>query len=106
MDIFIYKTKEEMGASAAKHASSLIRSAIKERGEANIILATGASQFEMLSHLVKSEGIDWSKVSMFHLDEYIGLSLTHPASFRKYLRERFVDKVGTLKNVFFIKSPI
>ena len=58
----------------------------------------------MLSNLVKYEGIDWSRVSMFHLDEYIGLPVDHPASFRKYLRERFVDKVGTLKNVFFVNG--
>lgn len=104
MDIFIYKTKEELGASAAKHAASIICSAIQERGEANIILATGVSQFEVLSHLMKSGDLDWGKVSMFHLDEYIGLPLTHPANFRKYLKERFVDKVGTLKHVYFVNG--
>ena len=101
MEIFIHKTNEELGASAAKHAASIISSAIQEKNEANIILATGVSQFEVLSHLVKFEGLDWKKVSMFHLDEYIGLPLTHPASFRKYLKERFVDKVGTLRHVYF-----
>ena len=56
-------------------------------------MATGASQFEMLEALTKEDGIDWSKVTVFHLDEYIGLSMDHPASFRKYLKERFEDKL-------------
>jgi len=104
VDIFIYETKEELGASAAKHAASIISSAIQEKNAANIILATGVSQFEVLSHLVKFEGLDWKKVSMFHLDEYIGIPITHPASFRKYLKERFVDKVGTLRHVYFVNG--
>lgn len=92
MEIKIFNTKEELGKSAASNGASLIRQAIKENGKANIIVATGASQFEMLSELVKEE-VDWSKVTAFHLDEYIGITNTHPASFRKYLKERFVDLV-------------
>lgn len=92
MEIIISNTKEELGKKAADEGAGLIRRAISERGEANIIVATGASQFEMLKALVK-EDVDWSKVTGFHLDEYIGLSQTHPASFRKYLKERFVDLV-------------
>ena len=71
----------------------MICKAINERGEVNIVLATGVSQFEMLNELV-NENIDWAKVTAFHLDEYIGISKTHPASFRKYLKERFVDIVS------------
>ncbi|MFC2090392.1 glucosamine-6-phosphate deaminase [Bacteroidota bacterium] len=92
MEITIHETKEIMGRAAAKTGAVFIREAIKEKGSAAIILATGASQFEMLNALVK-EQIDWTKVSGFHLDEYIELPESHPASFRKYLRERFVEKV-------------
>ncbi len=104
MEVFVYENKKIMGCHAGNKAAELIRSTLSERGEANIILATGASQFEMLETLVKTEGIDWTKVTMFHLDEYIGIPITHPASFRKYLKERFVDKVGSLKEVFWVNG--
>lgn len=104
MKTSIYATKDEMGAAAANAAAEAIRHAIQENGLAYIILATGASQFEMLEHLVAAEGIDWRKVVMFHLDEYIGLGPDHPASFRKYLKERFVDKVAPLREVHFVKG--
>lgn len=100
MDIRIFNTKEELGESAAKLGAELIKQAISISGKANIIVATGASQFEMIDCLIK-ENIDWKKVSAFHLDEYIGISLNHPASFRKYLKERFVSKVP-LKEFFYI----
>ncbi len=96
MNLNTFGTKEQMGAAAAQFVANLIEKACEEQGEVNIILATGASQFEMLANLV-GQDIDWSLVTAFHLDEYIGLPETHPASFRKYLRERFVDKVATLK---------
>lgn len=92
MKIIISETKQELGLKAAKAGADLIRKAILEHGEANIIVATGASQFEMLGELVK-EDINWSVVTAFHLDEYIGISDQHPASFRKYLKERFADIV-------------
>jgi glucosamine-6-phosphate deaminase len=92
----VYNTSRELGIAAAKNAARLIHNAIETNGAANIILATGTSQFETLKQLV-SEDIDWSKVTMFHLDEYIGLPITHPASFRKYLQERFISKVPELK---------
>lgn len=93
MKIIISDTKVELGKQAALNGAELIREAIAKNGKANIIVATGASQFEMLEELVK-EDIAWSKVTAFHLDEYIGISNTHPASFRKYLKERFVDIVS------------
>ena len=93
MNLVICKDKLTCGIEAAKFGAEKIRKAIAEQGECRIILATGASQFEMLSALLKEEGIDWSKVSMFHLDEYVGLPYEHPASFRKYLMERFVEKL-------------
>lgn len=93
MKVFIYKTKEELGRTAARKGAELIRKAISEKGEATIIVATGSSQFEMLSELIHTK-VDWSKVTAFHLDEYIGIPDTHGASFRKYLKERFVDQIS------------
>ena len=93
MNLTICQDKFICGAQAARFGAEKIREAIAEQGECRIILATGASQFEMLSALLKEEGIDWSKVTMFHLDEYVGLPYDHPAGFRKYLMERFVEKL-------------
>jgi len=104
MKKFIYKTKQEMGAAAATNAAQAIKKAIKNKGRANITLATGTSQIEMLKNLVAVDGIDWPKVTMFHLDEYIALGPDHPASFRKFLKERFVDKVAGLKAVHFVNG--
>ncbi|MCK4879158.1 MAG: glucosamine-6-phosphate deaminase [Bacteroidales bacterium] len=104
MEIFIHQTKEELGKAAALQGARLIRGSLKKMGRATIIVATGASQFEMLSALIKEE-IDWSRVTGFHLDEYIGIPLTHPASFRKYLKERFVDLVP-LKAFHYINGEV
>lgn len=93
MNIKISPTKDEMGADAAKHGAEIIRATLSEKGEATIIVATGASQFEMLAALTQEPDIDWSRVTGFHLDEYAGLSITHGASFRRYLWERFVSKL-------------
>ncbi len=92
MEIVISGNPRILGKKAAKHGARLIREAIKTNGKASIILATGASQFFMLGSLVK-EKIDWKAVTAFHLDEYIGLPESHPASFRKYLKERFANLV-------------
>ena len=96
MEIIISNSKSELGKKAAITGAELIRKAIQTNGAANIIVATGASQFEMLNELIKQD-VDWSKVTAFHLDEYIGIPEKHPASFRKYLKERFVDKVSLRK---------
>ena len=104
MDRYIYATKDEMGAAAANTAAEAIKHAIREKGQANIILATGESQFQMLEHLVASKGVDWFKVVMFHLDAYIGIGPDHPASFVRYLRERFVEKVKPLRGMYFVKG--
>jgi glucosamine-6-phosphate deaminase len=93
MKISIYSTKTELGRKAAQDGAFLIRSAIRSTGSANIILATGASQFEMLRALASEERILWDRVSVFHLDEYVGMPVTHPASFRLYLWERFLRKL-------------
>lgn len=100
MNIQRFDSKEAMGAAAAADGADKMRKAQAERGEINIIVATGASQFEMLEALTKEEGIDWTKVTVFHLDEYVGLSIEHPASFRKYLKERFEDQLPSAVRAF------
>ncbi len=92
MEIIVSETKQKLGEAAAHRGAGLIREAILRNGKATVIVATGASQFEMLNELVK-EDVNWSLVTAFHLDEYIGITDQHPASFRKYLKERFVDFV-------------
>lgn len=104
MNITIEKNPEKLGEAAGQKAAELIIAAVNEKGFANIILATGSSQFETIAQLIKTKGIDWSVVTMFHLDEYIGLPFTHKASFRKYLKERFVDKVPPLRAVNYING--
>lgn len=83
----------QMGRWVAERAGADLRNAIATKGAANIVVATGASQFEVLGHLVQQPDIDWSVVTGFHLDEYVGLSSEHEASFCRYLQERFVDQV-------------
>jgi len=102
MEIRICKDSKELGKSAAAYVAENLKKAIKENGSARIVLSTGASQFDTIEALTKENGIDWSKVEMFHLDEYVDLPITHGASFRKYLQERFVDKVAPLKAVHFV----
>ena len=92
MKLNVAPNPEGLGIAAAEKIAERIQEAIGDHGHARIVLSTGASQFETLDVLVKKE-IDWSKVTMFHLDEYVGLPVTHIASFRKYLTERFVDLV-------------
>lgn len=93
MEVRVFDSKTEMGAAAAAWGAAKIRSAISDRGHANIIVATGASQFEMLEALVAEANIEWNRVTAFHLDEYVGLPLDHPASFRLYLWKRFVSQL-------------
>jgi len=104
MNINIANNLEELGKRAGIAAAKLIRDAIESKGSANIILATGTSQFQTLNQLINDENIDWSKVVMFHLDEYIGLPVSHPASFRKYLVERFLEKLPSLKSAYLING--
>lgn len=93
MDINVFADKQQMGSEAAVHGAGLIREALNKRGSANIILATGASQFEMLAHLALEPDIDWYRVTAFHLDEYVGLPISHGASFRSYLWGRFFSQL-------------
>jgi glucosamine-6-phosphate deaminase len=100
MVIKIYEDRTSLGRAAAEQAAVSIRQAIQEGGRARIIAATGASQFEFLDTLTAVPGIEWPCVEMFHLDEYIGLPASHPASFRKYLLERLIEKTGMSKYHF------
>jgi glucosamine-6-phosphate deaminase len=100
MVIKIHEDKTSLGRAAAEQAATSLRAAIKGRGGARIIAATGASQFEFLDALIAMRNIEWPRVEMFHLDEYIGLPVSHPASFRKYLRERLINKTGITKYHF------
>ena len=104
MRVSIYNTHVELCKTAGRDAAEAIRKAIESNGTANIILATGTSQFETLNQLISEKNIDWSKVVMFHLDEYIGLSKKHPASFVRYLQERFLAQVPKLKAVYLIND--
>ena len=94
MMVRVFDDKKLLGEAAAEQASKAIRRAIGKQGIARIIAATGMSQVDFLDALTRDDKIDWRKVEMFHLDEYVGLPLTHPASFRKYLFERLIHKVG------------
>jgi len=102
LKITICNNPSELGIEAARLTALKLNAAIEKRGEARIVLATGSSQFETLSQLLK-EKIDWSKVDIFHLDEYIGLPLNHKASFRKYLYERFINHI-TCRKFFSIDT--
>jgi glucosamine-6-phosphate deaminase len=93
----VFSDKAALGRAAAEQAATAIRRAIAERGRARIIAATAASQLEFLDALTKADRIDWTRVEAFHLDEYVGLPVTHPGSFRKMLIEQLVNKTGITK---------
>ena len=94
MRSLVFNDKRELGRAAAQQAAAAIGRAITDHGAARILAATGASQFEFLEELTRRPDIDWSRVEMFHLDEYIGLDADHPASFRRYLQERLIGPTG------------
>ncbi|MGI9549716.1 MAG: glucosamine-6-phosphate deaminase [Aurantibacter sp.] len=102
LDVRIYEDTDSMGNAAADFVTSKLNEAIETKGFANLILATGASQFSLLKALKEKE-IDWQKITVFHLDEYKGISDSHPASFRKYLRERILDDVSP-KRIYFLNG--
>ena len=102
MNVHVSENPQELGRTAGRQAGVYIREAIASKGAANIILATGTSQFETLKQILQEPDIDWNKVVLFHLDEYIDLPVTHGASFRKYLKERFVDQLGDIGAVHYI----
>ena len=97
MVLKVFNDKISLGKAAAKQASRAIRHAIRDHGRARVIAATAASQLEFLNALTKAPDIDWQQVEVFHLDEYIGLPITHPGSFRKMLLEQLIQKTGISK---------
>jgi glucosamine-6-phosphate deaminase len=103
MHTLIYPTKLEMANAAAEKAATILNEVIKRKGQATFVAATGASQFEFLDALIAEHKIEWSKTTMFHLDEYLGLPETHPASFRRYLKERLIERVHP-KSVYLIQG--
>lgn len=105
MDIRICQDKQDLGRLAAADGAEEIRRAIAAKGQANVTVATGASQFEMLTELVRAPDVEWGKVVFFHLDEYPQMPETHPASFKKYLTERLVRKLPAAPRAFhFLNS--
>jgi len=96
-----FNDKREMAKVAAEEAAKLLRETIRQKGTARLIAATGAAQFEFLEALTTLPGIDWPQVEMFHLDEYIGIPASHPASFCRFLQERLIQKTG-IKNAFLM----
>lgn len=98
MILRVFDDKIFLGRAAAAQAASAIRRAIEGRGRARIIAASAASQFDFLEALTGTPGIDWKQVELFHLDEYIGLPTTHPASFCKFLQDRLISKTGITKH--------
>ena len=103
MKIIVKNDPFELGKAVGGMAAGMIRNTIEKKELANIILATGTSQFETLNQLT-NEDIDWGRVIMFHLDEYIGLPESSPASFRRYLKERFIQKVPRLKEMHLVNG--
>lgn len=102
LKVEIFGNKEDMGIDAASFVTEKLNQAISDRGYANLILGTGASQYPLHEALLKKE-LDWTKITLFHLDEYIGLSDQHPASFRKFLKEHIADKVSPM-NVYYLEG--
>jgi glucosamine-6-phosphate deaminase len=94
MIVRVFEDKRSLSQAAAEQAAASLRRAIADRGRSRIVVATGTSQLDFLDALTAAEGIDWQRVEMFHLDEYVGLPIAHPASFRKYLLEKFISKVS------------
>lgn len=92
LQIKIFENSDALGKAASMAVAQQLNDVIGKKGHANLILATGASQFSFLEHL-QNETIDWKKITVFHLDEYLGIPESHPASFRKYLKERILQKV-------------
>ena len=93
MQVEVHADAAAMGRAAAARGAAALRAAVADRGSAGLVVATGASQFEVLAALVREPDVNWTRVTAFHLDEYLRLPATHPASFRGYLRERFARHV-------------
>src|SRR5512143_1381277 len=103
MKLNVYDTPAAASEAAAEAAAGILRKAIQAKGRAVFVAATGNSQIEFLNHLTAARGVSWERTTMFHLDEYIGIPSSHPASFRRYLRERLTSRVP-VGDVHFIQG--
>jgi glucosamine-6-phosphate deaminase len=103
MKLNVYATPQTASKAAAEAAAGILREAIQAKGRAVFVAATGNSQIDFLNHLTAARGVSWERTALFHLDEYIGLPSGHPASFRRYLRERLTSRIP-LRNVHFIQG--
>ena len=97
MKLKIYHDKQSLSQAAAEQAATAIRKALLNHGQARVVAATAASQIAFLEALTQEAGIDWTRVEVFHLDEYVGLPITHPGSFRRMLLEQLIQKTGVRK---------
>jgi glucosamine-6-phosphate deaminase len=102
MKINIHEDKKNTSKFAAEKAKDILIETIEKKGKAVFVIATGNSQLDFLDYLVNLEDIDWSKTTLYHLDEYVGINEDHRASFRKYIRNNFISKVGEIKKVNLI----
>lgn len=93
MRISVHDDRPAMGAAAAAEAADILRTTVNEQGRASLVVATGTSQLEVLAALAATRAVPWAAIEVFHLDEYAGIQESHPASFRRYLRERFLEKL-------------
>ncbi len=94
LSVRVSKSSRELALDAARLAQSYLQSLIAQQGSASVILATGNSQIQFLEALIDCEGVDWSRITFFHLDEYLGIDAEHPASFRRYLRDRVEKQIN------------
>lgn len=93
LPVHVFASQDELSEAVAGEVRDYLRTTLQRQGEATAILATGNSQIRFLARLVSAGGVDWSRVTLFHMDEYLGISGEHPASFRRYMRERVASLV-------------
>jgi len=105
LSVQVFNTLDDLASDAALEVNTFLRATLKEKGSAAVILATGNSQIQFLKKLVSLEGVDWSKITLFHMDEYLGIDQNHKASFRRYLRER-VQTLVRPKEFHFINGDV
>lgn len=105
MNTVVAPDRPALGQYVAQQAAQSLRALLNAQETVNLVIATGSSQFEVLSSLIAQPGIDWTRIHGFHLDEYLGISIDHPASFCGYLRDRFVNRVP-LADFFYLNGQL
>lgn len=102
LSLEVHDSRAGLGAAAADRAAGIIQSAVADRGHARIIVATGNSQIDFIDALTAKPGVPWAAVTIFHMDEYAGMSDSHPASFRRWIRERVIERVHPARAEYLI----